>query len=360
MRYRRAFVIMTAFSLFTAGAYADSIWKTCSDRGQADRRLIPTDVPTNAQLSVMKSMMSHHSHRLAHVLWHIMRGNISADDQAVILQSYGDKWNNPHATCPLPKSTVGPDYNAFGEDFLFMHRGMIEMMQRSLIDARLPCIAGWAALPAADDRKWPVPDNNNQGAKSTQAYSMMKDWAAAFSDPGWLKIHSLAQLGFMMEVTLHNNMHMRWATSSPPPGFSSGASIPLNNQFPSDWPYDDKKYDWLADPYGAHVNKHFWKLHGLIDQILDKWLDANGYQSIAENCNGDATCYEWKGTWVGEPMMMSEARGAEDAGTISSAGAFRAGLLTDEVLSEESFGHATSQWPNDPEDYVNRRFCLGN
>ena len=123
-------------------------------------------------------------------------------------------------------------------------------------------------------------------------------------------------------------------------------------------------YDWLNDTYGSHVNIHFWKLHGLVDQIVDKWLAPNGYTAIAQDCNGNPKCYQWQGTWVGDnvpPPDDSQTRATPEAQRLlakSRIGNFTRGMLTPEMLAAQAT-HAinSSPWPDDPEVFVNANFC---
>jgi hypothetical protein len=63
--------------------------------------------------------------------------------------------------------------------------------------------------------------------------------------------------------------------------------------------HDDPKRDWLGNPFSAHVNPTFWKLHGWIDDVVVDWLKANDFTEISENCENRPGCYQWKSTWVG-------------------------------------------------------------
>ena len=80
----------------------------------------------------------------------------------------------------------------------------------------------------------------------------------------------------MLEVTLHNNMHQRWATLNPPTGFTTGAPLPYNGVFPTDWPYDNTNYDWLNDTYSSHVNIPFGNC---TDLSIRLWI--NGFSRTA-------------------------------------------------------------------------------
>jgi hypothetical protein len=100
---------------------------------------------------------------------------------------------------------------------------------------------------------------------------------------------------------------MRFATDRPAAAFRAaqadddGAQIPFDGQFPTDWKFDDPGYNWLADPYGAAVNPVFWKIHGYVDAVIDRWLSANGFENISKDCTGIEKCYQWKGMWTGMP-----------------------------------------------------------
>lgn len=70
-------------------------------------------------------------------------------------------------------------------------------------------------------------------------------------------------------------------------------------------------YNWLADPYSAALNPFFWKIHGYVDSLLDRWLQdsenhdtKNHYTKVEEACAGDLSCYVWKGMWTGTPLHL--------------------------------------------------------
>lgn len=56
--------------------------------------------------------------------------------------------------------------------------------------------------------------------------------------------------------------------------------------------------DDLVPVNTSPLNKHFWKIHGLVDQLIEKWLRANRYREIALDCVGRSGCYQWKEPWV--------------------------------------------------------------
>src|SRR5205823_5754148 len=98
------------------------------------------------------------------------------------------------------------DYNPAGEDFLYMHHGMIEGLRAELIHSNggaLKCIEGWKEVPDLAD--WKLPDNDRAGPKSPEALRQLKTWDLYFHNRAWLSSHSLSQIGFALEFTIHNN-----------------------------------------------------------------------------------------------------------------------------------------------------------
>jgi hypothetical protein len=81
--------------------------------------------------------------------------------------------------------------------------------------------------------------------------------------PEWLKTISLDGLGIGIEAGIHNWLHLHWSAD---PWYKGEPGQDIN----------DIRNDWLADPYASHVNKHFWKLHGWIDDRVYSWGKANG------------------------------------------------------------------------------------
>ncbi|WP_418027935.1 hypothetical protein [Paenibacillus sp. JJ1722] len=58
-------------------------------------------------------------------------------------------------------------------------------------------------------------------------------------------------------------MHLHW--SSLPPPEAQNILDPSN--------------DWLGSPFSSHVNNHFWKLHGWIEDRIIVWEDAHGTEA---------------------------------------------------------------------------------
>jgi hypothetical protein len=296
---------------------------------------------TPAQQKVVDRVMGSREHRLHHALWHAARGGLRASEVAQLTNAFGPTWQEARPLCPSPRDASSSTYNPVGEDFLYMHRTMISMLQAAFIEAGLPCVKGWDHVPSLAE--FAPPDSDREGAKSDQALVRLKEWDEAFRNPEWLKTKTLSQVGWALENTLHNNLHMRFATTNPPRGYTDAAPIGFDGKFPYEWTYDRPAYNWLADPYGAALNPTFWKIHGYVDSIIDRWLEANRFTSIADECHGLASCYEWKGKWLAEvslpksmPDRVSRGQGDSIGGGIIDPKARlklqRLGVLTEEDL----------------------------
>jgi hypothetical protein len=237
-----------------------------------------------------------------------------------------------------------------GEDFLYMHRMMIKRLTAYLRDRNLPMIPAWQTLPHPDDKQFtlgpkghePLPDHKSdeyyytieriwekaykmpvidsaaleelaqdllEGRKKTNTAEKTKDLEAALIEVGkllepkkdyhyrGLKSVTLGEYGHLLEMTLHNDLHTRYAflgTASRP-----GNADPLDRSaWNKDWSYafDNPNYDSLNDTFSSHVHPWFYRIHGWVDDRIGDWLKANGYQSIGtkDECAkvGEA-CYVW-------------------------------------------------------------------
>jgi len=183
-----------------------------------------------------------------------------------------------------------------------MHRQMIGDVNAILAgvgDPGYPRLEGWIVPPPPGDPDFPVPpawfDPTGQGLPFDRLQRVKSDivydkrflyWQRTFTDPAFLRSVGLAELGVIIELTIHNAMHMRWASSPaasrPDPGPTEG------EQIGTEW--DDPRYNFLGDTYSSHVHPIFWKLHGWIDDRVEDWKVANGV------FGNDF----WKGTWVGK------------------------------------------------------------
>ncbi len=246
-------------------------------------------------------MMASAEHRYHHALWHASRDEWAGLSPAkrTSLQSLG--WQ------PGPlnseRASIGPGRlnNGSGEDFLYMHRRMVRDV-RSLD----PKVTSWSRVPQpifptsfdAGTKKesvgnldgnaladaWVVPGDPNLTAwlvelrKTSTLYSRFLSWEALYTDHRYLATLSLAELGSRIEFTIHNWMHMRWASiprdPSPDPA-KNGLPLPLG-RLPLD--FDQKwispEYDYLGETFSSHVNPVFWRLHGWVDDRIEDWFKA--------------------------------------------------------------------------------------
>jgi hypothetical protein len=94
-------------------------------------------------------------------------------------------------------------------------------------------------------------------------YNVMRSIAIIFYTTTILGTLSLGALGNLIEFTIHNSMHNRWANYN-------GAILPdpktgvlkQRDTFDFDPMWDDPKNDYLGEFYSSHVNPLFWRLHG--------------------------------------------------------------------------------------------------
>jgi hypothetical protein len=260
-------------------------------------------------------MMAKREHRMHHWLWHEIRNNWNQYPKDVQAKIEELGWRPPR---PLQDEVGRPSlHNHSGEDFLFMHRQMIADVNAVLTqvgDPNYPRIEGWVVVPPPGDPDYPVPPawfnpaiqdflpfSRLQRMKSDVFYNKrFVYWQKLFTNPGFLRSVSLGELGVLIELTIHNVMHLRWASSP-------GTSLPnpddptqVEATIPAEW--DDPRFDFMGETYSSHVNPIFWKLHGWIDDRVENWKLANGV------FGNDF----WKGTWLGKMPSHEEHAPAKD------------------------------------------------
>lgn len=259
------------------------------------------------QQRIIDQTMSSREHRLWHYFWHATRNSwteLSPTQQKFFLK-FDPRWQPVHLlekpkNAPAADAKVyDPKVNGAGEDFLFMHHQMMSELFSNLASAGLRCISPWNELPNVNDPDWKI--EGSEPPKDEKSFNKMQAWVAQFHSKDYLKGKKLSEVGYVLENSLHNNMHMRWATPEPPQGFGGRPEISVSSLKKGLKPFDDPRYNWLADPYSAHVNPVFWKLHGLVESVIFHWLEANDKKRIAMDCQGDSSCYTWKGQWMGAP-----------------------------------------------------------
>ena len=246
-------------------------------------------IPTLPSQVVNK--MAQRDHRFHHYLWHRVRNSWlrlkESERQAV--RDINPAWEPPRPARDQAGNPVRD--NDSGEDFLFMHREMIALVNEILAavgDAAYPRVEGWTRVPPPGDADYPVPEFPGSGLEEIKSAEYFDEfiapWETQYTDPDHLRSVSLGQLGSDIEFTIHNDLHMRWAAPSP---VGYRPTTALTQGIGAQW--DAPAYDYLGDSYASHVNPVFWKLHGWVDDRIEGWKRANGV----------AGEIEWTGTWVG-------------------------------------------------------------
>lgn len=246
-------------------------------------------------------MMAERQQRWHHYAWHQVRNNWLRYNSETQNKLRNLGWEPPRPARRYTSDPNGtPIYdNNSGEDFLYMHRHMIDIVNRKLQEINDPSyqkVEGWKTVPIPTDEDYPVPppwitsdlDFNNfiKDVKSDQYFeNNFIRWERQYTDPTYLSPITLGEFGARLEFSIHNMMHMRWAKE---PESERPTADPTN---PSsiDIQWDDPSYDYLGDTYSSHVNPIFWKLHGWIDDRIEDWKNAHGITGPIE----------WIGTWIG-------------------------------------------------------------
>jgi hypothetical protein len=270
--------------------------------------------------------MAPRDHRIWHDFWHSTRNSWHkfTKEQRAFFVRLDPRWEPARLLGAPPGAVASVKYNPLknsaGEDFLYMHHQMMTELFQAFASAHLPCPEPWTEVPDKNDKTWAIePSRDGSDEKSDAAYAQLEGWRKQFQSPNYLAGKSLGEVGYLLENSLHNNMHMRFGTYEPPKGFSDRPEISPETLAEGLERFDDPDYNWLWDSYSAHVNPTFWKLHGLVENVLYDWLKANGKTEVAEDCEGRASCYQWKGTWVGArpghgPMRAGPTEGHKRAG----------------------------------------------
>jgi hypothetical protein len=130
-------------------------------------------------------------------------------------------------------------------------------------------------------------------------WSRMRWWDRQCKDPAYLSTLTLGELGTLLEWTVHNDMHMRWASVPRDP--HSGAIIPDGRpDWDIDRAWDTPEYDHLGEQYSSHVNPVFWRLHGWVDARIDDWFAAHETAHPGEVARAEVMGTPWfaVGNWV--------------------------------------------------------------
>ncbi len=238
-------------------------------------------------MQILRPMLGSKDHSDWHARWHRLR----APDLQIQFTNFA-KFQEDGA---IPREMTINDFIAnyrlggklAGEDFFYMHRLMIKMVQFELASHGMGCVAPWQNVPSALDPVWPVPKAMEPGADVSsfeQTVAQLQRQIESFKKPENLKKVSLNRLGEMIEPGWHKTLHFFYQTAE---RCSKEASA-------------QGYCDQLGPVETSPVNKYFWKIHGLVDEVLGAWLRANGYETISTDCRDEDRCYQWQGTWVGK------------------------------------------------------------
>ena len=254
-------------------------------------------------------------HRLHHSVWHGLRNtwdNVSEAKRGRI-EALG--WTPPRPARQIVNRAFKRPYitNGSGEDFLYFHREMVVQYHALMAKAGEEPIV-WVEIPQPGDTRqrgnevpptWEIPEvptleRRIAALKSDEFYwSRMRWWDQQFKDPTYLATLTLGALGALLEFTVHNDMHMRWAALPRDP--DTNAPLPLgrpDDDFSTKW--DNPRYNALLEFYSSHVNPIFWRLHGWIDDRIDDWYEAHERVHPGEVVRKRRGAVQWfePGRWV--------------------------------------------------------------
>ncbi|SEG95933.1 hypothetical protein SAMN05444920_109205 [Nonomuraea solani] len=305
----------------------------------------PRVVPGVAMRPEALSMLATRVHRLRHTTWHLLRSvwrsPLSNTDRKEITE-LGWGIERP------PFNDKGLNLtNGAGEDFLFMHRRMIQMVNDIYKSSGVPVIRGWRPIPGADAPQYVYTQKDDPARPGEQIMQYdaarsgfmvppadaellatfpetsrptmkllkspaylnftMRALERTYTSPIELSRLSLGALGNLLEFTIHNPMHMRWASI---PRDAQG-KIALRGDFDFDEKWDDPAYDYLGDFYSSHLNPLFWRLHGWVDDRIEDWFEAHEAVAAGEIERTTHKGVSWfkAGKWVAvtEPFDWPES-----------------------------------------------------
>ncbi len=313
----------------------------------------PRQVVGAALIPEAVTMLASRAHRLRHTVWHTLRSmwfnpNMTDADRSKI-RDLGWYLDDP----PF-RAIGGLDLsNGAGEDFLYMHRRMIKMLHKVYEDAQATPPTSWSAppasspqfvykeetAPAAPTLKIYTYDAENSGEmvppptekwldqvgpgsrsflkfnKKPRGLSIMQLMASRLRNPLLLSQMTLGAYGNYVEFTVHNWMHMRWATLSRNP---ETGEPEVRDSFDLDSKWDHPEYDYLGDFHSSHVNPLFWRLHGWVDDCIDAWFSAQEAIRPGVVKRKEVRGIDWfeKGDWVvkDDPFDWPGAGGHGDHG----------------------------------------------
>jgi hypothetical protein len=223
--------------------------------------------------------------RMYHALWHFVRNKEAWNS---LEASEKDELVRQGWTAPRFEDQPGA-----GIDFLYMHRRMIQMVNlwasgqdhhdhHGAAPQAAVFVQAWRDIPwDHTDPVWPMPRVDPESVPEFQRiFGRSKEQGTTefyrrrvrdvYENRDWLRAQSLDQLGTELEFRIHGWLHMHW--SSAPPADPNSL---------------DESNEWLGSPFSSHVNRHFWKLHGWIEDRIHAWEDARGEEAdLTEGWDG--------------------------------------------------------------------------
>ncbi|MBB3104796.1 twin-arginine translocation signal domain-containing protein [Azomonas macrocytogenes] len=294
--------------------------------------------------------------RLYHQLWHASRDKWHrlSDERRQALRGLG--WQPGPVKHERDARGKHRHKNGSGEDFLFMHRDMIQRA-RSLQD-----LPSWTSLPAprpyighgvdafvryvenangySVPPTWEIPGDDAFNkwlfdVKSSEGfYGNFQLWEAQYQDPQYLSTLCLAELGSHIELGIHDWLHMCWASIGRDP--TSGLPMPGSRSmtdFSERWFRAEN--DYLGDAFSSHVNPVFWRFHGWIDDRIEDWFLAHEQAHPGEVKRAVVNGVPWfaPGPWVklAEPWIGPAKEGC-GAWLHSNGGGSDIGMLDLETM----------------------------
>ncbi len=266
--------------------------------------------------SVVAVFASKH-HRLHHAVWHEVRDawdGLRQSNQTVTVAISDLGWEPPRPALSAIDGAMFPNNsNGSGIDFLFMHREMIQLFDKEMAKAGGGEIRAWPEVPRPGSNplqgfevppawsisKDPVLQRRFESIKSDIYYwARMRWWEREFRSPVYLRTLTLGELGSLIETSIHNDMHMRWASQPRDP--ETGAVTEGRGRGDISDKWDRPEYDHLGETYSSHVNPVFWRLHKWVDRRIEDWFDAHQRAHPGEVVRKDINGVPWfaRGSWV--------------------------------------------------------------
>lgn len=270
----------------------------------------PRDIPGVALIPEAVSMLAERKHRLRHTVWHTIRGDWYSENMTDTDRDRLGKLGWYLSDPPFNSEGSLDLSNGAGEDFLYMHRRMIMMLHNTYKAVGKEPPESWKSLPNPTAAQFEYledthPDDSNRliykldtvssgymvppateefleqvgghpffrfNKTSRGLTNLMRNMVSNLRNPRVVSQLTLGTYGNLVEFTVHNWMHMRWATISRNP--QSGVPE-VRDSYDVNKKWDDPKHDYLGDFHSSHVNPIFWKLHGWVDDCIDFWFEAH-------------------------------------------------------------------------------------